>query len=266
MTVNGSAGSGSVSFQDLFYPAQSLTPTTLVLAENVSLVGGQANYSSSTLAAGSHFVTAILNGSPASATRVQQIHLYDTLTALSASANPAVAGQPVVFTATVTSSGGGVPTGMVTFQEGTVLLTQVPLDASGTARFSSSTLTLGNHVITAIYSSDTLCAASSGTLTEAIIQNNTPPAQPTGLRATPGPNTKQVTLAWTTNPTADNVTAYEVWRAANQGSAYSQIATTTSASYIDTLQKSGQTRWYYVVARNSSGRSIPSVKIAGTAK
>ena len=207
-------------------------------------------------------MTAIYNGSPASITRVQQIHLHNALTALSASPNPAPVGQPVVFTATVTSSGGGVPTGMVTFQEGNVVLAQVPLDANGTARFSTSTLTLGNHVITALYSSDALCAASSGTVTQGIIQNNTPPAQPTGLRATPGPNAKQVTLAWTANPPADNVVAYEVWRATNQGSAYSQIATTTSAAYTDTLQKSGQTRWYYVVARNTAGtRSIPSVKV-----
>jgi len=262
VTVGGSAASGTASFQDVFYPPQSLTATTNVLAQNVSLAAGQASYTSSALAAGSHFVTAIHDQSSANVTRVQQIHLNNSLTALSASSNPAAPGQSIVFTATVTASNGSVPTGMVTFQEGTAVLAQVPLDANGSARFSTSTLTVGNHTITGVYASDTLCAASSGSLTE-VIQ----PSQPAGLRAIPGPNTKQVTLAWTANPPADGVALYEVWRATTEGSNYSQIGTSPGTSFVDTLQKSGQTRWYYIVARNASGnRSIPSVKVAGTAK
>ena len=50
---------------------------------------------------------------------------------------------------------------MVTFQEGSIVLAQVPLAANGTASFSTSNLSAGDHTITAVYASDTVFASSS---------------------------------------------------------------------------------------------------------
>ena len=57
---------------------------------------------------------------------------------------------------------------MVTFQEGATVLAQVPLDGSGTASFNTSTLSGGDHNITALYYSDTVFASSSGATTQTV--------------------------------------------------------------------------------------------------
>jgi hypothetical protein len=72
-----------------------------------------------------------------------------TTTALTSSANPAAAGDSVTFTATVTS-GGGTPTGSVTFSDGTTTLGTGTL-TNGVATFTTSALAAGNHTITAAY-------------------------------------------------------------------------------------------------------------------
>jgi len=76
---------------------------------------------------------------------------------LTSSANPSVSGQAVTFTATVTESlkrlGVSPPGGSVTFRNGRAILGTVAL-TSGTATFSTSSLSVGNHSITAHYSGD----------------------------------------------------------------------------------------------------------------
>ena len=87
-----------------------------------------------------------------------------TTTALVSSVNPSDFGQVVTFTATVTS-GAGTPTGTVQFKDnGANLGPAVTLNIGGTAQFTTSTLTVGNHPITADYSGDPNFLASSGTL------------------------------------------------------------------------------------------------------
>jgi hypothetical protein len=70
--------------------------------------------------------------------------------------NPSCVGQAVVLTAVAAASppGSGTPTGNVSFSEGPTPLGTVPLDPSGHATLSSSTLTAGAHVIGAQYSGD----------------------------------------------------------------------------------------------------------------
>ena len=87
-------------------------------------------------------------------------------TALAASLNPSAYASPVTFTATVTGLG-HTPTGTVTFKEGGTTLGTSPLDGSGVATFSISSLSaVGSpHTITAVYGGDGNFAASSGTVT-----------------------------------------------------------------------------------------------------
>jgi len=76
-----------------------------------------------------------------------------TTTAVSSSANPSVYSQPVTFTATVTAAppGSGVPTGTVTFKNGSTTLGTGTLNGSGVATFTTSTLAVGAASITAVY-------------------------------------------------------------------------------------------------------------------
>jgi hypothetical protein len=74
-----------------------------------------------------------------------------TTTTVTSSENPSNTGEPVTFTATVTASGGGTPTGSVTFFDNDTPLGTVPLDGNGQATFTTSSLGAGSHSITAAY-------------------------------------------------------------------------------------------------------------------
>jgi len=73
--------------------------------------------------------------------------------ALASSGGSAVYGQPVSFLATV-GAVAGTTSGTVTFFDGTTRLATVPLTGSGTAMFTTSTLSLGSHSMIASYSGD----------------------------------------------------------------------------------------------------------------
>ncbi len=87
-----------------------------------------------------------------------------TTTSLSSSQNPSQLGQPVTFTATVTSSSGGSPTGLVTFTSGTTVICSlvplVPASNGSTAPCMIATLAIGSHSIVAQYSGDSNFAPS----------------------------------------------------------------------------------------------------------
>ncbi len=78
---------------------------------------------------------------------------------LVSSLDPAVFGQAITFTATV-DSGGGVPTGVVTFRDSDSMLGTSTLDAKGTAQLTISSLGTGIHALTAFYTGDSAHAPS----------------------------------------------------------------------------------------------------------
>jgi virginiamycin B lyase len=96
----------------------------------------------------------------------------DTTTALTSSANPSLFGQQLTFTATVTPAAGtGTPSGTVQFQiDSANVGAPVPLTA-GSASFSTATVPVGSHTITALYSGDANFLASSGTLVQSVQYN-----------------------------------------------------------------------------------------------
>jgi hypothetical protein len=90
-----------------------------------------------------------------------------TGTTLTGSTNPSPFAQTVIFTATVRGAG-GTPSGSVSFSDGHTVVTE-PLDGSGNATFSTSSLGAGTQSIAAAYGGDTAFAASrSSTLSETI--------------------------------------------------------------------------------------------------
>jgi YVTN family beta-propeller protein len=95
-----------------------------------------------------------------------------TTVTLTSNNNPAQTGQSVTFTAVVTSSSAGTPTGTVTFNDGVTLLGTGPLNGSATATFTTSSLAAASHSITAVYGGDTnFSGSTSAVLTEVV----TPP-------------------------------------------------------------------------------------------
>jgi len=80
-----------------------------------------------------------------------------TATATTTTVQPSPAlislGQSLTLTATVGATGAGTPAGWVTFFDGTTALETRPL-TNGTASYTTTTLALGNHWITAQYAGD----------------------------------------------------------------------------------------------------------------
>jgi hypothetical protein len=84
---------------------------------------------------------------------------------LASSVNPSSPSQPVSFSATVHAGA----TGLVTFLDGTTILGTGTINAAGVATFTTSTLTIGSHPITASFGGDsTYNAATSAVLTEVV--------------------------------------------------------------------------------------------------
>jgi hypothetical protein len=85
------------------------------------------------------------------------VQALGTSTSLVSSLNPSSFGQSVTFKATVT---GNSPTGTVTFLDGSTQIGSASL-VSGIASFTTSSLTVGTHSITAKYSGDANNVAST---------------------------------------------------------------------------------------------------------
>lgn len=157
VTPPAAAPTGTVTFRD-----------GLTSLGTIALSSGTAQISTSTLAGGNHNITAVYNGdgnynTQTSAILVQEVTAAETATALGTSLNPSSFGQPVMFTATVTS-GVGTPAGTVTFMDGaTPLGAPATLNGLGIATLTTPSLTAGTHSITAIYNSNGSFALSTST-------------------------------------------------------------------------------------------------------
>jgi Pro-kumamolisin, activation domain/Bacterial Ig-like domain (group 3) len=95
-----------------------------------------------------------------------------TTTGLTASANPSPSGKAVKFTAVVSPTLAGVPTGKVTFMDGATVLATKSL-SNGAATLSTSALTGGSHSISATYAGATYFTGSTASLTEVIANTTT---------------------------------------------------------------------------------------------
>lgn len=94
---------------------------------------------------------------------------HPTITTVTSSANPSVFGHSITLTATVTPDPGtGITTtGSVTFADGSTSLHTVAL-FNGVAAYSTSSLSVGSHSITATYTGDTTYQGSVGSLTQVV--------------------------------------------------------------------------------------------------
>jgi len=147
-TGNGGAFSGTATFMD----------GTAVLGTATVSAAGIATLNTTALSVGPHSISASYGGNAnyvvsASTSIAETILLATTSTTLTSSVTPSIAGMPVTLTATVTGNG-GVPSGAVTFMEGTTVLGSGTLSGNGIATLTTSTLAVGQHTLTAIYGGD----------------------------------------------------------------------------------------------------------------
>jgi hypothetical protein len=125
---------------------------------NGTLVSGQASFSASWLAVGSHSIIAKYEGDgvyliSTSGPFSQIVNVATTTTSLLSSMNPARPKESITYTATVASQYGGAATGTATFKDGGVAIATVALSGNQAA-YSTSYPKAGLHSITATYSGD----------------------------------------------------------------------------------------------------------------
>ncbi len=186
-TVTATAGGGVPPDGNIiFYDgATILGPVAL----NAS---GVAAWSTATLTGGAHSITASYGGDAAkdiqpstSAALIQDVQTASTIAVVS-SLNPSNYGSPVTFTATITPGGAAVVTGTVNFLDGGVKIgTGMLAGSPATATFTTSTLDVATHSITATYAGDANNAASnSAPLSQVVNQAQT--ATTAGASPNPG--------------------------------------------------------------------------------
>jgi hypothetical protein len=105
------------------------------------------------------------NAEYAPATAVAQtfvVNQASTTLVLTSNSNPSALGQPVTLAATIMPQNGGQGSGTVTFKDGATILSVAPVSAN-LATLTSSSLAIGNHSISAVYSGDSNFVGSTAT-------------------------------------------------------------------------------------------------------
>jgi hypothetical protein len=169
-TVAESSGSsvipsGNVSFYD----------GSLALGAGSLNTSGIATFSISSLSAGTHNISAKYAGdknslASQSAVVIQTVTQMPTKTSLATSNANIYAGVSVVFTAVVSRTDSIIPTGVVTFMDGTVSIGAASLNTTGTAAWTAMGLAAGTHSISAVYGGDTNNLVSTSSILTEIVQ------------------------------------------------------------------------------------------------
>lgn len=174
-TVTASNGGGFVPGGTIIFSDGATILDTPTL--NAS---GVATYTTAALSIGLHSITAVYGGDPAipilgsNSVVLNQDVQASSVAAVISSGSPSVYGTPVTFTATVTPNGTVVATGVVNFLDGAAQIGTGTLNAAGQATFTTSSLAVGSHAITAAYKGDTnYSAATSPAITQLVNQAQT---------------------------------------------------------------------------------------------
>jgi len=156
-----------------------------------AIAGGQASYSSSVLSVGAHTLTAVYSGDvnylTSTGTVTQTISATALATAIwiNSSANPSTPGSAVTFTATLQTTNvtlAGPATGNCVFKvDGVPVATNAV--SGGQATYSTSALTAGTRVITAIYLGSANYLSCTNTLVQTLCSGTTTPAFINGIGA-----------------------------------------------------------------------------------
>lgn len=186
-TVQAGAGNSPVGVVTFLDGSTTLGST--------AVINNSAQLTISTLALGSHSITAAYGGSTdfaasTSSALTETVNQSSTTTTLVSNQNPAPFGQAVPFVATVQTASGGAATGSVTFYDGATVLGTAGVQNNNsqhnTAQLTFAGFLGGTHSITVTYSGDAnYTASTSGALTETI----NPAGSTVTVGASPNPET-----------------------------------------------------------------------------
>jgi hypothetical protein len=170
-TVQPSSGTGTPTGSVTFYAGS--TPLG-----SAPLSDEKATLRSTAIPVGSQAITAVYIGNAADAPSTslvltQTVEKAATTSSVSSSVDPSVFGQAVTFTATVNAEapGSGMPTGTVTFMNGTTTLGTATLEG-GEASLTVNTLPIGSHAITAVYGGDANFTASTSAVLKQVVKRS----------------------------------------------------------------------------------------------
>ena len=172
----------NVTWYDSFTGNIPITDGTVTFNDGTTTLGtvplnssGYATLPTSSLAVGSHSVTAVYNGGNGWATSTsgsltQTVLPAVTITTVASSTTPSIYSQTVRFTSSVAVSvpGAGIPTGTVTFTDGLVILGTSTLNSPGGTYLDVSSLSAGTHSIKATYNGNTNFAGSWQIVTQTV--------------------------------------------------------------------------------------------------
>jgi len=189
VSVSASGGSGvptgTVTLDDAGTALRSATLDT----------AGSASFSGISLSAGSHFLTAHYSGdqnfnSGLSGAITQVVSKADSASTLTSNPNPSAFGAAIQLTAIVTAiaPGGGTPTGVVIFADGTAPIGSGIL-VNGRAVLSLSSLAAGSHNITASYGGDSNFNPAAASAANSVMQNVDKSSSSIILSGSPNPST-----------------------------------------------------------------------------
>jgi len=172
---------------------------------------GAATLTLTTLALGTYSVTAQYSGNAnflASTSAVVPVAVGNqaTTTSLIASPNPVATGQILTLAATVQGTGSTTPGGTVSFLSGSTLLGTAPLNSSGVATLTTSSLAAGTYSLTAQYAGNANFFASTSAAASVAV-NAQATKTTTSLTATPNPVATGQTLILTANVQGTGSTA-----------------------------------------------------------
>jgi hypothetical protein len=269
-TVSVATATGTVTFMD---------GSTVLGTGTLDGTTGTATFTTAALTVGAHSITAVYGGDASDAggtsdAVTETVHADATTTAVSSSANPVEAGQPVTFTATVTQAAPGTitPTGLVQFKvDGKALGSPVAVSGGVAVSPGVSNLAAGSHTVTAAFvDASGSFGSSTGTLAGQKVVADTSTGLSASASATaygqPVTFTAVVTNLDKGNPVTGSVTFFDGTRAL--GSAVvsgGQAVFTTStlavgAAHSVTATYNGSS----VLAKSTSAAVGVTVSQAGT--
>lgn len=210
---------------------------------------------------------------PSTIPLTESVNSAVSTTTLTSSTNPALFGQPITFSVSVTSAA-GTPTGTVTFFDGTNILGTQALNTLGQTTLTTTNLSVGSHTITATYNGDNTNATSTSAVlnqvvnkenTTTLLQSSANPAyygQATILTATVSSNVPTAGIPTGTVTFKNGVTTLGTGSINAYGQATLQITTALAANvspYSLTAIYSGDTNF-----NTSTGALSQTIKQANT--
>jgi len=223
---------------------------------------------------GSHSIAAAYSGdgnfsASTSAAATQTVKQSYTMTSVSSNLSSSALGQPVTFTASIRPPFGGIPTGTVTFSDGSFSIGSANLSGTS-AQLTLTSLSRGSHSISAQYNGDSNFTSSSSST---IAQTVTQAATSASLSSSANPSaygqsvtfTASVTPAFAGAPTGtttffDGSTSLGS-ATLSAGSAQISISTLSAASHSITAVYNGDANF----TSSTSSATVETVNASSTA-